>query len=132
MRVLSLYYRLGVVNALSVYPNRVQPINYFVSTAQVAGYNLNLSYPISGTDLVKFIEAKSLQYCSYNGEGSGCWTWCEGVVVALAQTGCVEGGMFTVQQIQQWYRQLPTTHPGYWFPSEAGASFRVMNWQMLP
>ena len=57
-----------------VYPNRVHPINHFVSTAQVASYYLNLSCPISGAKLVKFIEAKSLQYCLYNGEGSGCWT----------------------------------------------------------
>jgi hypothetical protein len=86
-----------------------------------------LAQGFTGRAMINFIEENQLHLYQYNSNGSGCLTWCQGVIGKLAQAGWIERGALNslIAVVRNFRAHQPFDRErAYWVPSEMGAQFQ--------
>jgi hypothetical protein len=80
---------------------------------------------LDGYSLVNLIERRNLEYCQYNAQGSGCLTWCLGLIHALAAEGYI--GINSPDMMYRLVAGWKLNSENYWIAREPGAHFIRFN-----
>jgi len=97
---------------------------YAESIHQVASCRFQVRNGITGDTLVKFIQDNRLQYCEYNADGSGCYTWSRSVVEKLVANGYITNR--AAVGVMDRARTDLIAQKKYWVPEEHGANLIII------
>ena len=84
---------------------------------------------MTGQQVIDFLRNNSLHLYRYNTSGSGCRTWCKGILNAMGAAGIIrsDAEAHFDSVVDSFIQSNMYVAGNYWIPEENGAHFQAMS-----